>query len=239
MICASLARKLITPTHYGGRKGIFNRPAMIKTKLNCRTMNAGYPRPLSRYITDPVESNNSIVGFILRLFQPCSPMAIFWFIPFSVVNSINRMLRGWPFTHIIQEGLKAIYPTLANIHPARSVLFVCLLIWVQASTFHACPYLIFLRIREAVSGLYFSILFVTPTTAAYTFPTLEITRKDLFFFSAIADTKPVTLSEIRFYCPTIETLTSYILRFHGYNISNLIRMYDLQFNYTRIRRIIQ
>ena len=86
------------------------------------------------------DGNKPSVSSIFGLFFSGSPNAIFWAIPFLVVNSLNAK-PVWSFTHVIQK-IGVVKPMFTNCDPSTAVVFVRFTFRTCASFFNALPYLI-------------------------------------------------------------------------------------------------
>ena len=83
------------------------------------------------------------VSSIVVLLPLRCPTAIRGGVISVVINSVDRVSRGWSFTHVIIKRLKTISPLLANGYVPFPVSEIIAVIMVMASLYHANPYLIF------------------------------------------------------------------------------------------------
>lgn len=81
------------------------------------------------------------VAPIKRLFWWSRPTDIARLIVPTVVDPIDRVALRWPWTDMQKEGLEVILPFFAYRHPAPSVAWIVLRVWIETAGFHALPYL--------------------------------------------------------------------------------------------------
>lgn len=86
---------------------------------------------------------------VMSLFIGGGPSAIFWRIPFIIVNAVNCQIVSIPVRHCpIVKRLKIVSPFVANGNPPIPIVFIVFVILVVTPIFHARPYTIQPCIRQ-------------------------------------------------------------------------------------------
>lgn len=90
-----------------------------------------------------IVGHKMIDSAVTLLFGARGPAAIARLVVAIVVDSIQRMGRTWPRSHIIVKSLEGFVPPLANFDTASPVFRVLRICWCRATPEHACPTVIF------------------------------------------------------------------------------------------------
>lgn len=123
-----------------------NTPTMlIKSSGNCVSLDAGPDRPVCYAQSFSVVGQVASFARVQYLLPLCCPSAVARFVIAVIVNTVNRVFRGWFRSHILVKGEKGIAPTVADGNAATSVITVPRIIDVCASLDHASPSAMFRR----------------------------------------------------------------------------------------------
>jgi len=139
-------------------------------------------------------------SLIVRLFFICSPSTICRFVIAVIVDSINAVTRARLFTHVFQECLKAITPSVAHRYASSSVILIRNAILGIASLLHACPAIVFASSRadrvpvsqESARGKFLSKAAATSSLSVFE---PRCWRDNCA--SAVANTTPCRLTALR------------------------------------------
>ena len=111
------------------RKGLLGRlkncchrvPSVFKPLSDRLSLDAGYIRPFGKGLRLVADANLEIIGPVVLLLFHRGPTAIGWLVIPIWVNAIDRMFRGWRWSHIGQEGCVIFVPSVANFDASTSV----------------------------------------------------------------------------------------------------------------------
>lgn len=104
--------------------------------------------PFRYGVRDTIKSElNSILRlpFIFLLLLISGPSTIIRRVMAIVVDTVDRVFVGRPFTHILKERLKAANPSVTDHNTSRAVVFKSWVVGVTASFFHTSPSVVFNR----------------------------------------------------------------------------------------------
>jgi hypothetical protein len=76
---------------------------------------------------------------IAALLFACCPATVIWRILSIIIYSVERMSLGWPVSHIHQEGLKTLLPSLTDYDSTASIVHKIWVIRIIASLAHRFP----------------------------------------------------------------------------------------------------
>ena len=118
---------------------LFGTPSLIKPALERCWADIGLPSPLSERLGLPSCVNNSVRSAVVCLGHNSSPSAIIRSVVAIIVNSVNRMLRGWPVSHVIVKGLERLSPSSAKTNASFSIIREIMVRLAKASFLNAAP----------------------------------------------------------------------------------------------------
>lgn len=129
------------------------------------------------------------VASISALFLKRPPVDVPWFIVAIHILTLQRMLLRRSRAKIVVEPLKAIFtaPLITDRNTASAVVDVRPAAGTETPIFHACPYLIFITVRHAVSNAMRSLM----AAARRGTPTGKMASSGCSLFSARANTSPI------------------------------------------------
>ncbi len=142
-------------------QSVFGRPSSFESAMDCTLGYIYNFRPFCYCLCLIVESYEAIRSLISMLLSRCRPSAIFWRVVTIIINSINRIFRGWSLSHISKKVLKRINPALTDSYSASTVIFILINIFIVASLFYTNPDFIF---RDTVFAMFGSLFFLVTTT---------------------------------------------------------------------------
>lgn len=74
-----------------------------------------------------------------KLLSACRPATIGRFIATIWIKAVNRVVKGWTLTHVLQEGHKRFIPPAAHLNPASAVFREVFEFGVLAPALHSNP----------------------------------------------------------------------------------------------------
>lgn len=91
-----------------------------------------------------------ITPVVAILLVSSSPATVFSGISRTVIDSVQTMFSGWPFSHISIETLKVIPPFWAYVYSSTAVIFVTGIVFIKTSLFESFPNFVLRRITQSV-----------------------------------------------------------------------------------------
>jgi hypothetical protein len=163
-------------------------------------------RPVCQWLRNSVVRDHFRSSSVPVLFGFCGPTTVILRVSFVVVDSINGVIRRWRFSHVSQERMKVVKPTVTHSYPTGTVMIERWVVWVVAAGFHAAPATVLLCSFSAVwhrcvavGAVALSILnsFFFLKTPARTYSTArKMAGFSGFFSSAYTDAPPVRSSSV-------------------------------------------
>jgi len=162
-----------------------NRPASLQSGRNSLGVLAGFLRPFTDRLGPAVVRKTTVVALVHVLRALRGPAHVPRLVVAVVVNTINRVFRGWARTNIGQEILERFSPSCTDGNPSASVMFVAFHAWVVAPSLHAVPRQMFRR-DLPIGGMAVSQMqrlrdFKAKTSARQGLPAADIVRGDITF----------------------------------------------------------
>jgi hypothetical protein len=84
-------------------------------------IDAQSPTPLRKRLCNAVERHSSGIGLVVRLFNRRRPLAVFRRVWAVIVPALKRVLGAWAKSHVGDEILKTLPPSLADHYPASAI----------------------------------------------------------------------------------------------------------------------
>ena len=163
-------------------------------------------------------------SFIVHLFPPCGPTAIFRRIVAIVIDAVKTQTRSW-FSHICIKILKAM-PLFTDFYSTTPIVLVSRIRTIFTPLNHGRPNPINLRSRHTMCRFLFDVKLPFKTTARSGCSAREALSKNNPFFSAITLAKilnlimPIVLNPIQ-NRDTIKPFSRQINLLHSiYSITN-------------------
>lgn len=122
-----------------GRKCLFERPSNRKTMSKGFLADPQLVGPVLQAHRFSMKRKKGVVASVSVLFFPCAPSAIIWSIVSIIVDSVNGMVWTRSWSHVFQEVVEAIQPSLAYRYASSSISMVSSGIPVIASLLHRFP----------------------------------------------------------------------------------------------------
>jgi hypothetical protein len=168
--------------------GSLLRPASLQSAMEGTRIHSGRFRRRSE---TRIDSEPLIVTCIPRLFFRSGPSTVLWTIGTVIVDTVNRMLRGWSQPHISEKVLKVIPPTFADDNPSASISCIGMVRREMAARPDSQPRLVFARFRQAMFKVASSCDFAgqTPATIRAVHP--QDTTSNMGYSSAVATCFPI------------------------------------------------
>lgn len=165
---------------------------------------------------------------IALLLKVGSPSAIGRLVVAAVVDAVDRMLRGWPASHIGKERLIGVTPAFADSNSTAAVISKLLVMWRRAPLAQALPRYVFRSGAVSVSPAVDAAEFSSDATAtARASSGQQVTKCDVLV-SAVAATQPANTLAGGIIAPnynqTTYALSNLKLNWQGHNASILSGM---------------
>lgn len=163
--------RLLLPNNW--RRECFpNAPLVsIYPTADCSTLYSGDLCPLSNGANSPIKRNHAATTPIAGLLLFSGPSTIAFRVSQTVVNTINTMVRRWPWSHILKKVLETIAsaPPLTNRNPPSSVVSKRTIPWVTTPPVNMLPRAMLRGIRQAVRSPKFAypVFSKAPTTGGH------------------------------------------------------------------------
>ena len=138
---------------------------------------------------------------IATLLQWSGPAAILWRVWAVVVDSVNGVCRGWLRSHIGQERLEAVLPSLADSDTATAPILVSLVRQPETTRLQVAPCVIFGRsavvtAAMAVLDVQFALVVAVIATATLRSSVPQVGTLDGRSITTIAHALPVGTSAL-------------------------------------------
>lgn len=143
---------------------------MLQTAANRSAIQAKKIGPFKGRERSTLKFNKHSAPPIPKLHGFGSPSAVIFRITLVVVDSLDRVFRGRPSSHIAIKLLKRIEPRFANTNSATAVVLKCLTVWIQTTILNVTPHTILNRLSPAV----FESTFYLPASARFCVAAFEI-----------------------------------------------------------------
>lgn len=169
--------------------GALKRPSLAYSAPNDFGANTQMNAPLINVHSFPVERNKFGVSSVVALDHSRCPATIVWAVTGIVIDSFNRVLRGWPRTHVsVKQG--EIKPPITNLNPPSTVIVPTREGSVFASLYHVRPNHVFRESPKAVCRESFrgQLLFKAP--AGLDVSVRQVARSSARFFATITEAIP-------------------------------------------------
>lgn len=152
-VCDRLLRKSFS---YRSRKCFFDAPSKLQTAVQIVSGRAEFRCPIGNAHSFAVVSKQSIRSLIAGLFRRGGPSTVTRFIVPIVVNALDRMRIGWPYSHVLNEIVESGFagPSLANIDAHSSVSCISGHARITASTVHLEPWTVLCTLMFLHGGNY-------------------------------------------------------------------------------------
>lgn len=156
------------------------------------------------------DSMADIAALVQFLFRPWNPLAVFGTVRAVIVDPFNRVPFR-PFTHVLNEVRKGLFPAFANHYATSAIVRVFLAMRGVASTAHFNP-------TSSGGGISHTVL---DPSASATFGTsgAQITPKNAAHSSAFAFAKPASSTVLKD-CPTVYLHGCDDIPWDGFNQGN-------------------
>ncbi len=135
---------------------------------------------------------------VLRLLKSCRPAAIIRRIWTVILAALNRH-PGWTWSHVVNECLKAISPSVAYRYPTLAVVFVVFTPRVEAPLFHCSPHVPEVRMSQSVCSRGNGEQYSFHATATYGVSALDRSDSDEAGCAAIAFELPNYTTALSFF----------------------------------------
>ena len=126
-------------------------PSAIQSALQGICRNANTLGPVLDVHGDSINSQHGRINPIAVLFGVSGPSAIAGFVvAFVVWVAINAVLFAWPRSHVREERLKGVFPSVAHRNSTTAIPFEHFAASIEASVFHFLPDFILRPVRHSV-----------------------------------------------------------------------------------------
>jgi hypothetical protein len=153
-------------------------------------VNVGGPARISETLT--VNSNRSACISALSGVQ--NPSAIAGLIIAVIVDTFNRMIGRWFWSHISKKRRERIQPAATYRYSSRAIFLPILCVRISATRFHRRPNSVLRGFRHSVGTTHVSDNFLLQAAATPVNPGTERTAANINFLSAITDALPVDVA---------------------------------------------
>ena len=136
------------------RQSFRNAPTFVQSRSNGSAFQSGSLSPHADWKSNSVVCHKSVFSGISSLLKPSGPTAVSRLVVAIIVwISIQCVNWTWARSHIGQEVGKSVFaqPTLAKPNAAASVVFVCRIVRIAASSPDVLPYSMFLGVTQSMS----------------------------------------------------------------------------------------
>ncbi len=162
-------------------------PSSFQSVANCVMRKSSVLRPCRDTLRLAIVSQDAICSRVALLFASSGPPAIVRAIPQRIVNTFERMLRGWSGPHISAEVLKGFVPPLTDGYPPATVIGEVRRCRQGASLSHGLPNGVFLGVGHSMNACPDSVGARLATTRS---SSQQIRGLDWFLAPAFAAAKP-------------------------------------------------
>lgn len=131
-------------------KNLVYRKLAKQPSPNGGIWNAEFLTPLRYGLGFIIERKQNIAAKIVLLFRMRSPADISRFIPFFIVDSINSVQRGWPFSDMRKKGGERSKPFCANVDASPPVIGIKPRFRIATALFNTAPHRVFRALAMAV-----------------------------------------------------------------------------------------
>lgn len=107
---------------------------------------------LSYFLCALQRSQSDCLSRVSALLRHRGPAAVFRRVRTVVINSINRMVIGWPTSHVCDELFDGVAPTLAYVNATAAVVRKRLVVGVFASAAHSDPRVVLRSSGQSMLG---------------------------------------------------------------------------------------
>lgn len=198
-----------------------NRPAAIQPLYNGSGARSQSVRPIRHMQCLSVQRKITNISFISILNRHCSPYTIVRAIPLIIIDTLNRMLRSWLASHILQKTFKRFAPLGAHRNSTSTIIIPRFTIGFFASSNNVTPSIIFREMRQSVRARIFTGSVALQASARLCVSRFQAFFQDGFSATAIANTIPsgtkiftILFGSASFkYTKTSKSLTSQINKF--------------------------
>lgn len=170
-------------------------PTTSGSVRKCAVWEIQTPRPLTEGQREAVVRDQMGFSHVLSLLLTGSPAAILWTVWSGVVNTFDRVLRGWGVSHVFSKAFEG-HPPLTDVNPPTSVIGIGSGVRVAASFLHPVPALIHLRPRAPVLCRARLGQFSIQTAARLDRPIPKCASRHSFFRPTFAATEPPGLPRL-------------------------------------------
>ena len=154
---------------------------------------------------------------ISSLFRTSGPLAIFWRIRTIVIYSLNRVIARWAFTHVGKKVCERIKPARANKNASPAPVCKVVAVGVVAALFDVAPRIPF----RANAALPCHSVGCKPRRAQFSpkapatdaAPVPQSRPINIFYRSAIANARPLSIARITCGSPSSEPFSSDVVEF--------------------------
>jgi hypothetical protein len=196
------------------RQYLFGRFALVKPIQNSCVFDSCAPRPFSGSKCYTVVRYPDTIAFVIGLFVPVRPSAVFRSIAFVVINTFNRMIDRWSESHVIEEIIKT-EPSVADSDSSTSVFRKVFSIGIKTPAFHTIPYSVFSRMPHAVFRNVFSVFvsgrFFMQTPTRFCVSVFKHSCSDNSLVSTITLAKPLRVTGFRIFNALYHTKSGKLL----------------------------
>jgi hypothetical protein len=93
----------------------------------------------------------TIISLVATLFSSCCPATVARFIVAVVVYPLQAVRWGWLSSHVGEEVVKRLLPSLAHLDSTTAIVFVTSTVWVVTSLIHGIPCIVLRGMLHTVS----------------------------------------------------------------------------------------
>lgn len=171
-------------------QSVSDRPAPLKTITDAGRWYPCKFCPFYHQQAPPIPCQNAVVSCISHLLFFAGPPAVFWTVALRVVCTIQRVLRGGTFAHVLEKRLERIPPLRVDRNPATTVVAVGRFFAVVAALNHTSPSRILSAFMHSVFGVAKPKPFFVETAAASGVSAAQIFHSNRHSISADTAAQP-------------------------------------------------
>jgi hypothetical protein len=141
--------------------------------------------------------NHQDGALVASLFQPSGPSAVLRTVWAVVVDAVNRMLIGWPWSHVSEECREVVPPMVADGDSSSTIVRIAFQVWLVATALNRAPCDVFNGMAHSMFQQLRSRLVSFQASAAMRIVASQITTTDTGCIPAITATFPIDFVWLR------------------------------------------